>query len=444
MSDTGLVLGLIAAGAVDLALLAALAAQFLRRRSRHAARARPPLAPLTPQDYRALTALDGDPRSPDGVPIAAYDRVVRIVGWAWILSTGLLVLTSGLWTDREGAILAILGIAGLFVLIAHDLLPADALGRAKYLVEGGVSIVFVTLLVLLTGGALSPFFFAFALIVVGAALVVPPAATVALAALAAASYLVAIAVDLPPSGLDVAALDLVGVNLVALLLLAFVAMVVAREQRRTRQVAVRLSTIDALTGLANRAYILAAIEREIERGTRYGRGFCLLMADLDNLKAVNDSYGHHTGDRVLADVADVIRDGVRRIDTPSRLGGDEFVVLLPETDPTGAFVVAEKIRQGVAAMRSLERDGPVEVSVSVGLVAWPGDGATLDQLMNAVDERMYASKRRGKNRIVGTRVPAGELARDSGGSGAPAAPSASLVVGGRVPISIHERVGRAG
>ena len=186
-------------------------------------------------------------------------------------------------------------------------------------------------------------------------------------------------------------------------------MVVAREQRRTRRAAVRLSTIDALTGLANRAYLIAAIEREIERGTRYGRGFCLLMADLDNLKEVNDSFGHSAGDRVLAGVADVIRAGVRRIDTAARLGGDEFVVLLPETDPAGAFVAAEKIRQGVEAMPTIERHEHVPVSVSIGLVAWPDDGATLEQLMDAVDEAMYAAKQRGKNRIGGPYARAGAM-----------------------------------
>jgi len=435
VSNVGLVLGLIAVGVVDGVLIAALAAQLLLRPFRGTSRPRPAVASLAPIDHRTPTALGGDASVADGVPIAAYDRVVRIAGWAWILSTGILVSASGLWTDRQGAILAILGIAGLFVLVAHDLLPVGALGRAKYLVEGCVSIVFVTLIVLLTGGAPSPFFFAFALIVVGAALVVPPAATVALAVLAAASYVIAIAVDLAPGGLDVAAMAVVGVNLVSLILLAYVAMVVAREQRRTRQVAVRLSTTDALTGLANRAYIRAAVEREIERGTRYGRGFCLLMADLDDLKSVNDSYGHRAGDRVLAGVADVIRDGVRRIDTPARLGGDEYVVLLPETDPTGAFVVAEKIRQGVAAMHTLVRDGPLTVSVSIGLVAWPDDGATLDELMNAVDEAMYASKRQGKNRIVGPYSRAGEMA--------PVIRTTSPVTDRRAPVSVHERVGRA-
>src|SRR5450759_2199328 len=205
-------------------------------------------------------------------------------------------------------------------------------------------------------------------------------------------------------------------------------MVVAREQRRARQVAVRLSTTDALTGLANRAYLLAAVEREIERGTRYGRGFCLLMADLDNLKSVNDSYGHRAGDHVL--------DGVRRIDTSARLGGDEYVVLLPETDPTGAFVVAEKIRQGVAAMRTVERDGPVEVSVSIGLVAWPDDGRTLDQLIDAVDEAMYAAKQRGRNRIGGPYAAPGEMT--------PVILPASLAAERRAPVSIGREMDRAG
>ena len=410
MSNAGLLLGLIAVSVVDGALIAAFATLVFQGR-RRTTRPRPAPASLASIDVRAMTSLDWDPGIADGVPIAAYDRVVRIAGWAWILSTAILVSTSGLWPDREGAVYAILGIAGLFVLVAHDLLPVGALGRAKYLVEGGVSIIFVTLVVVLTGGAASPFFFAFVLIVVGAALVVPPITTVSLVVLASASYLVAIALELVPGSADVGLIAAVGVNLVSLVLLAYVAMVVAHEQRRTRLAAVRLSTTDALTGLANRGYLIAAIEREIERGTRYGRGFCLLMADLDNLKGVNDSYGHRAGDHVLAGVADVIRDGVRRIDTSARLGGDEFVVLLPETVPTGAFVVAEKIRQGVAAMRTVERGDAVTVSVSIGLAAWPDDGATLDQLLDGVDEAMYAAKQHGRNRIGAVRTVGRDDAR---------------------------------
>ena len=140
------------------------------------------------------------------------------------------------------------------------------------------------------------------------------------------------------------------VNIGALVLLTYVAMVVAREQRRSRDAAIALSTIDSLTGLYNRAYFFAAIDREMQRSARSQRGFCLLMLDLDGLKPINDRFGHFEGDRVLRGVGEVIRHGVRRIDTAARYGGDEFVVLLPETDPTGAYILAEKIRSGAAQL----------------------------------------------------------------------------------------------
>jgi diguanylate cyclase (GGDEF)-like protein len=96
-----------------------------------------------------------------------------------------------------------------------------------------------------------------------------------------------------------------------------VAAVVARAQRRSREAAIRLSTVDTLTELFNRAFLFAALDREIARSSRSGRGFCLLMLDLDGLKAVNDRHGHHVGDRLLRGVGDEIRTGVRRIDTPA-------------------------------------------------------------------------------------------------------------------------------
>jgi diguanylate cyclase (GGDEF)-like protein len=196
----------------------------------------------------------------------------------------------------------------------------------------------------------------------------------------------------------------VGVNLTALILLAYAAMVVAREQRRTRDAAIRLSTIDPLTGLFNRNFFFAAVGREIARCARSGRGFCLLMMDLDDLKSINDRLGHFQGDRVLRGVGDVIAEGVRRIDTAARYGGDEFVVLLPETDPTGAFVLAEKIRIGVNAM-DIELPDAGHPSISIGVVSYPGDGRTSDELMISADNAMYASKRAGKDRVTGVSVP---------------------------------------
>ena len=167
--------------------------------------------------------------------------------------------------------------------------------------------------------------------------------------------------------------------------------------------------MDSLTGLFNRTFFFAAIEREIARSARSGRGFCLLMMDLDELKAINDRLGHFHGDRVLRGVGEVITQGFRQIDTAARYGGDEFVVLLPETDPTGAFVLAEKIRLGVHAMALDTPTGMPRPSLSIGVVAYPDDGRTADELIISADGAMYASKHAGKDRVTG--VPIGRTGR---------------------------------
>jgi diguanylate cyclase (GGDEF)-like protein len=344
-------------------------------------------------DLRAIAALEPASLIADGLSIAAYDRVVRVASWVYLLSTALIVYVTGLWPEAEEPLLLVLAIGGVFILIAHDVLPSAGLASTRLVIEGAVAITLVSLVVALTGGATSPFFYAYALVVAGAALVVRPSATVVLAGLAIGGYLLAAAVATGGAALDDGEVAIAAVNLTALLLLAYVAAMVAREQRRTRDAALRLSTVDALTGLANRAYVLAAVEREIDRATRYRHRFCILLADLDGLKELNDTLGHRAGDRALAAVAAVIRENIRRIDTPARLGGDEFVVLLPETDRDGARVVAEKIRQGVAAVRVIERDRRVTIGVSVGVGEW-APGRTIDDVMAEADDAMYRDKRR--------------------------------------------------
>jgi diguanylate cyclase (GGDEF)-like protein len=188
------------------------------------------------------------------------------------------------------------------------------------------------------------------------------------------------------------------VNLTGLYLLAYIGTSVGREQRRARDAAIRLSTVDSLTGLYNRTFFFSALEREIARGDRSGRAFCLVMLDLDDLKTVNDRYGHVAGDQVLRAVSDVVRNGVRKIDVAARYGGDEFVALLPETDPTGGWVLAEKIRLTVSE-QGMPGIDPAP-TVSVGVVSYPADGRSADALLVSADRAMYASKRGGKNRVA--------------------------------------------
>jgi diguanylate cyclase (GGDEF)-like protein len=321
-------------------------------------------------------------------PPSAYDRIVRIVALVFILGTITIVTASGVWRDSQNEIILVLVVAGLIVLVVHDLLPSEALRSAKFGIEATLAIVLATVLVLLTGRQASPFFLAFPLLVAGAALVVSPRTALIVAGVASLVYVLGILL-LPGADLGPGAVSTISVQVMSLVLLAYVAMVIARMQRKSRDAAIRMSTIDAMTGLYNRPYLFSAIEQEIARSTRTGRGFCLLMMDLDELKTINDRYGHYVGDRALRAVADVIRFGVRRIDTPARYGGDEFVVLLPETDPTGGYVLGEKVRQSVAEM--VVPGTEVRTSMSVGMVSYPDDGRTADELMISADRAMYAS-----------------------------------------------------
>jgi diguanylate cyclase (GGDEF)-like protein len=409
MSVEPILVLIVVAVVANLVVMAALLGSPVLGRSRTFLRAETPVDHRTETAMAAAAVVGGgdEPWPEESATTQTYDRVVRIVSWIFLLATTTIVAVTGLWTTNQPAILVLLALTGAFVLIVHDLLPADALGPAKFGVEGSVAITVATLLVALTGGVESPFFFTYPLIVGGAALVVSPPITVGLTATAALGYLLAVVLGSDEGELGRAATSAtVAINLTAMILLAYVAMVIAREQRRSRDAAIRLSTIDPLTALFNRGFFFAALEREIARSARSGRGFCLLMMDLDELKAVNDKLGHFYGDRVLRAVGEVVTAIVRRIDTAARYGGDEFVVILPETDPTGAYVVAEKIRLGMHDLELDLADEAIRPSLSIGVVSYPDDGTTADELMISADGAMYASKRAGKNRVTGVDMPA--------------------------------------
>lgn len=180
------------------------------------------------------------------------------------------------------------------------------------------------------------------------------------------------------------------------------------SQRRRAEEALReseeryrsLSQTDSLTGLYNSRYLRERLPGELERANRYGRPLSMLVLDCDNFKSINDCYGHLEGDKVLQNLAEVIRRCLRRSDSAYRYGGEEFVVLLPETDMAAAMALAERLRSMFAAQETLASNGEkIHCTISIGVSRHvPTD--TESTLIRRADEASYVAKQRGKNCVV--------------------------------------------
>ncbi|WP_151633070.1 GGDEF domain-containing protein [Noviherbaspirillum aerium] len=159
----------------------------------------------------------------------------------------------------------------------------------------------------------------------------------------------------------------------------------------------RLARHDRLTECLNRTGFYDALESEFNRAKRYPTRFSLIYFDCDNFKQVNDTLGHHVGDKLLARVGVILRGHVRQVDSVSRLGGDEFAILLPEAAQTAAYQTITHLRDQLdSAMKAMKWP----VTFSIGVATFDTVPETIDKALEMVDGLMYEVKRSGKNNIV--------------------------------------------
>jgi len=154
------------------------------------------------------------------------------------------------------------------------------------------------------------------------------------------------------------------------------------------------ATHDPLTGLFNRTALEQIFRYEKKRANVLGQRVALLFIDLDNFKSVNDNYGHAEGDKVLREVAQIIRESVRGTDIPIRIGGDEFLIILPNGNPEAAKRVGERIKKVIE-----ETFKDYGISASYGVAVYPDEGENLEELINLADKRMYEMKRKKKQEL---------------------------------------------
>ncbi|MEZ4528658.1 MAG: GGDEF domain-containing protein [Desulfobacterales bacterium] len=165
---------------------------------------------------------------------------------------------------------------------------------------------------------------------------------------------------------------------------------IAAENASLYQKVKEMALTDSLTGVNNRLSFQEILVRESQRVRHSGHSVCLLMIDVDDFKNVNDTYGHLIGDRVLRDIAAILKFSVRKSDSVARFGGDEFVVLMPSADETEGLKLANRIQESIREWNAKEKVPGLKMKVSIGIHA--GHPENADSLLLEADREMYRCK----------------------------------------------------
>jgi diguanylate cyclase (GGDEF)-like protein len=170
---------------------------------------------------------------------------------------------------------------------------------------------------------------------------------------------------------------------------------------RLRETLKNQSIRDAVTGLFNRRYMEESLEQEVRRALRTSTNLTVMMLDIDHFKEFNDNFGHLSGDQILREVGNYLLTSLRAEDTACRYGGEEFAVILTGARLDVAVDRAEKLRQGIEAVRiPIHGHSPASVTASIGVGTFPDHGRTAAELLTAADHALYAAKAAGRNRVV--------------------------------------------
>lgn len=327
-----------------------------------------------------------------------YSRSIAEIEWLLLILVLLYHLSPGAAvTDTFAMAMAMVGFAG-FILVFHYLNFFTRHSRWKIAVETWVMIAFITFTLWQTGQVDSPLFNLYLLVIISSAITLGRLTTLLELGLIGAFYFYLGAAG---GGVEVLSLDYfrtIMTLFAPLVLIAYIATMLAADTHHVNQVFKTLSETDEMTGLLNKRSFARALDGELKRAEQGGRALSLLVIDADNLKRVNDGHGHDAGDRLIVMVGKTIESCLRASDVVARYGGDEFVAILPDAAANQALETALRINRAVSNT-SFDVEGQrVSTTVSIGVASYPEDAATADDLLARADGALYVSKAQGRDR----------------------------------------------
>lgn len=331
--------------------------------------------------------------------IKGFSRTVAEIEWLLLVLVLLYLVVAGPQDENESrpAIYMALLFFAAFVLTFRYANFYKQESRWKLAVETWVMILFITWVLWYSGGLESPLLNLYLLTIIISALTLGKMVTFLEVALIAACYVWLGHAEIKDSIFTLAyGAQLMG-QLAPMLLVAYLTTMLSADIRYAISRIKILSETDDLTGVINMRAFSAILEREAGLSARYFRPYSILMVDSDNLKSVNDTFGHEAGNRLLIHVVNHIQAALRSTDVLARYGGDEFVVLLPETSSAHAREIAERVRSSVERSPLDVRGAQVPTTVSVGVASYPDDAQDADAVLDKADKAMYQSKQNGRN-----------------------------------------------
>jgi diguanylate cyclase (GGDEF)-like protein len=335
------------------------------------------------------------------IELRGFSRTIAELEWLLLILTLLyFVAPSAIITDQWGVILAMVTFAAFIISFRYSRLFTEET-RWKLAIETWAMIIFLSWVAYNTGGIDSPLLILYLIIIMVSALTLGKVMTLLEFILITVVYFYFSQSTYTRDSFSLVNFSEVMILFAPILLVGYVTTLLAADIQHANEGLALLSDTDELTGIKNRRAFNKEFSIEAKRAVRYERQFSIMMLDSDNLKKINDRYGHSVGDSLIISLSQVIKSNLRETDILARYGGDEFVVMLPETIHSKAIEIAERIRQSVENT-SFSADGNrVSSTISIGVACYPEDSNISEDMIIKADRALYQSKLEGKNRVSG-------------------------------------------
>jgi diguanylate cyclase (GGDEF)-like protein len=331
--------------------------------------------------------------------LQGFSRTLAELEWLLLVLVLLYyVLPSSAAIDQWGMLLAMAAYAAFVISFRYSKLFTRET-QWKLALETWAIILFISWCVYQTGGIDSPLINLYLLVIIFSALTLGKMVTLLEFTLISAAYFYLAQSSVEEGSFSLLLLSEMTVTFAPYLLVGYLTSLLAADLKNAREGLELLSDTDELTGLKNRRAFNAALEAEFKKAVRYNRVFSVLMLDADDLKPVNDRFGHAAGDKLIVSIAQVVQESLRETDILARYGGDEFVAILNETTCDRAVEVAERIRKSVENTSFSSSGERVSSTISVGVACFSENSQDGIEIMAQADEKLYESKRKGKNSV---------------------------------------------